>query len=279
MSQIIHGETVLLTHNVRRITAPNPGIMTGPGTNTYLVGSNELALIDPGPEIESHIAAIMKTVQDMHSTLRWILCTHTHVDHSPGANKLRELTGAIVVGMPTEASNSDAHFRPDQCWQDGDFVEAHDFTLKAVHTPGHASNHLCFYLEQDQLLFTGDHIMEGSTVVIAPPDGDMKEYLESLERLKSIPLQTLAPAHGDLIKQPLDVIEGLIEHRLMRENKVLDGLKAMGPASIEQLTPTVYDDVPSFLHPIARYSLQAHLEKLLKDQKATELNDQWQLKS
>ena len=278
MSHIIHGEVSQLSPLVRRITAPNPGVMTGPGTNSYLVGHKEVALIDPGPAIESHLDAIEAAINESQGQLRWILCTHTHLDHSPGANPLRQRTGAAVIGMATPNSkNQDGDFNPDEQWAHNSAIETPEFTLKAIHTPGHASNHLCFYLQQEALLFTGDHIMEGSTVVIAPPDGDMKAYLESLEDLKNTELNTLAPAHGNLIEKPLDVINGLIRHRLMRESKTLAGMKKAGPGTIEELTPVVYDDVPSALHPIARYSLQAHLEKLLKENRVAEHNGQWQL--
>jgi len=276
MSKLVHGETVVLTPLIRRITAPNPGIMTGPGTNTYLVGKGEWAVIDPGPAIESHVDAILQAAADAHATIRWILCTHTHMDHSPAANALRDATGAIVAGMPpANPQAQDPAFAPDQAWQEGDFINTEDWTLTAVHTPGHASNHLCFHLEQEQILFTGDHIMEGSTVVIAPPDGDMKDYLASLEKLKSLAITRLAPAHGNLMNHPKDVVEGLIQHRLMREAKVLEGMTKTGPADLDTLTPVVYDDVPPFLHMIARYSLLAHLGKLQKDGIVSENDGTW----
>ena len=266
MTKLVHGETIVLSPLIRRITAPNPGIMTGPGTNTYLVGKGEWAVIDPGPAIPEHVDAILQSAADAHAIIRWILCTHTHMDHSPAAKALQDATDAPVIGMPAARPQSqDPTFNPDQCWQEGDYLQSEELTLRAVHTPGHASNHLCFYLEQEQVLFTGDHIMEGSTVVIAPPDGDMKDYLESLSKLKSLAIRQLAPAHGNLMEHPKDVIEGLIQHRLMREAKVLAGMEKTGPADLDTLTPAVYDDVPPFLHPVARYSLQAHLDKLLKD--------------
>jgi len=276
MSKLVHGETVVLTPLIRRITAPNPGIMTGPGTNTYLVGKGEWAVIDPGPAIESHVDAILQAAADAHATIRWILCTHTHMDHSPAANALRDATGAIVAGMPPASQQAqDPAFAPDQAWQEGDYIRAEDWTLTALHTPGHASNHLCFHLEQEQILFTGDHIMEGSTVVIAPPDGDMKDYLASLEKLKSLAITRLAPAHGNLMHHPVDVVEGLIQHRLMREAKVLEGMTKTGPADLDTLTPVVYDDVPPFLHMIARYSLLAHLGKLQKEGIVSENDGTW----
>lgn len=277
MSNLVHGETIVLSPLIRRITAPNPGIMTGPGTNTYLVGKGEWAVIDPGPAIPEHVDAIIKAAADAHATIQWILCTHTHMDHSPAAKALQEATDATVIGMPAASPQSqDPSFNPDQCWQEGDYVQCDDFRLQALHTPGHASNHLCFHLEQEQVLFTGDHIMEGSTVVIAPPDGDMKAYLDSLEKLKGIAIRHLAPAHGNLMEHAQDVIEGLIQHRLMREAKVLSGMDKTGPADLDALTPAVYDDVPPFLHAIARYSLQAHLDKLLKEGIVIESAGIWQ---
>ncbi|RLU00229.1 MBL fold metallo-hydrolase [Ketobacter sp.] len=277
MSKLVHGETIVLSPLIRRITAPNPGIMTGPGTNTYLVGTDAWAVIDPGPAIPEHVNAIVQAAADAHATIQWILCTHTHMDHSPAAVALQQATDALVIGMPANNPQSqDPSFSPDQCWQEGDYIQSDDFTLRAVHTPGHASNHLCFYLEQEQVLFTGDHIMEGSTVVIAPPDGDMKAYLDSLAKLKNLSLRHLAPAHGNRMEHPLDVIEGLIQHRLMREHKVLEGMAKTGPANLDTLTPAVYDDVPEFLHPIARFSLQAHLDKLLKEKIVSESDGIWQ---
>src|SRR4051794_32105027 len=179
---------------VRRIVAPNPGIMTGPGTNTYLVGVDEVAVIDPGPADQSHLEAIVGCGGDR---IRWILTTHTHEDHSPGAIGLKERTGAEVLGY--EARDQ---FTPDESIGDGYRLEATEFALKAVHTPGHASNHLCYYLAQERLLFSGDHVMQGSTVVIRPPDGDMVAYLESLRRLQGMRLRAIAPGHGHLIEDP-----------------------------------------------------------------------------
>lgn len=273
------GEVVVLSQRVRRITAPNPGMMTGPGTNTYLVGNSELAVIDPGPSQQEHIDAILQAAADMHAPIRWILCTHTHLDHSPGANLLRDATDAIVIGQIARFANGqDAHFTPDQHWQHGDFIRSIEFTLRAVHTPGHASNHLCFYLEEEETLFTGDHIMEGSTVVIAPPDGNMQEYMESLRRLKELPLRHLAPAHGNRIDNPLQLIEALIWHRTMRENKVLDKMRQLGPCALSILTPSVYDEVPSFLHGVAQMSLLAHLQKLESEQVVECSNGIWRIR-
>ena len=278
MSSFKPGEVVVLSQRIRRITAPNPGMMTGPGTNTYLVGNTELAVIDPGPAIPEHIEAIIQAADAMRAPIRWILCTHTHPDHSPGANPLRDATDASVIGqIARHPQSQDAGFSPDEHWQDGDYLQTDEFTLRAVHTPGHASNHLCFYLEEEQVLFTGDHIMEGSTVVIAPPDGDMLAYMQSLRNLTKLPLQHLAPAHGNRIDHPLQIIEALIWHRTMRENKTLEKMQQLGPCTLDTLTPAVYDEVPSFLHGLARMSLLAHLQKLEKEQRVAVQDDIWRI--
>jgi glyoxylase-like metal-dependent hydrolase (beta-lactamase superfamily II) len=147
-----------------------------------------------------------------------------------------------------------------------------------VHTPGHASNHLCFYLEEEQTLFTGDHIMEGSTVVIAPPDGDMLAYMNSLHQLKELPLRYLAPAHGNRIDNPLQIIEALIWHRTLRERKTLEKMQQLGPCTLTTLTPSVYDEVPAFLHGVAQMSLLAHLLKLEQDQVVERNDDIWRIR-
>lgn len=279
MSSFKPGETVVLSQRVRRITAPNPGMMTGPGTNTYLVGNAELAVIDPGPDIPEHIDAILQAAADMHAPIRWILCTHTHLDHSPGANRLRDATDAPVIGqLARDPKGQDSTFKPDQHWQHGDVIRSDEFTLRAVHTPGHASNHLCFYLEEEQTLFTGDHIMEGSTVVIAPPDGDMQAYMNSLHQLKELPLRHLAPAHGNRIDNPLQIIEALIWHRTLRERKTLEKMQQLGPCTLATLTPSVYDEVPAFLHGLAQMSLLAHLLKLEQERVVERNDDLWRIR-
>ncbi len=278
MSNFKPGEVVVLSQRIRRITAPNPGMMTGPGTNTYLVGNSELAVIDPGPAIPAHIDAIIAAAEGMRAPIRWILCTHTHLDHSPAANALREATDASVIGQVARVpKNQDPTFRPDQHWQHGDFLCGDGFTLRAIHTPGHASNHLCFYLEEEQTLFTGDHVMEGSTVVIAPPDGDMLAYMNSLRGLQELPLLHLAPAHGNRIDKPQQIIEALILHRTMRENKTLEKMQQLGPCTLATLTPSVYDEVPVFLHGLAQMSLLAHLQKLEKENRVCVENEIWRL--
>lgn len=244
---------------VTRLIAPNPGMMTGPGTNTYIVGEDELAVIDPGPALDSHIRKILE-----FRNIKWILCTHTHMDHSPAAAAIKAATGAQVLGRPAP-KGQDATFGPDRVLDDGDQVQIDGITLRAIHTPGHASNHLCYLLEDTRMLFTGDHVMQGSTVVINPPDGDMRAYLASLERLLEEDLAILAPGHGYLIGEPHREIRRLVAHRLGRERKVVAGLERLRETSLEDLVAVVYDDVPPRLHGWAARSLAAHLEKLVAE--------------
>jgi recombination protein RecT len=273
-----HEAPVPLTRNVQRLTAPNPGVMTGPGTNTYIVGEAEsgYAVIDPGPDDPVHIERIARVVGDK---LRYIICTHSHPDHSPGAAPLQAIAGGVIMGRPTAESVRELWpFDPERVLEDGDRIELGDSTLRVLHTPGHQSNHVCLLLEEDRLLFTGDHIMNGSTVVISPPDGNMHAYIRSLERLREEPVDYILPAHGHVLGAPVAAIDQLIRHRLGRERKVIAGLERIGPgATIERLLPVVYDDVPQSLHPVAARSLRAHLDKLVIDGRAEVANDAWTL--
>ena len=253
---ITAGEPKRLDRWVTRITAPNPGLMTGPGTNSYVV--NGVAVIDPGPALDSHIEELLKY------KLRWILCTHTHLDHSPAAALLQKETGAQVLGRPAP-QGQDATFKPDIVLENGQRIGLGDVSLRAIHTPGHASNHVCYLLEQTRMLFTGDHVMQGSTVVINPPDGDMRAYLRSLERLLGEDIAIIAPGHGYLIGAPHKEIRRLIAHRLNRERKVVAALERLEHPSLEEMLPLVYDDVPERVHRVAARSLTAHLDKLLAE--------------
>jgi glyoxylase-like metal-dependent hydrolase (beta-lactamase superfamily II) len=256
---MVPGVARALSPMVRRILAPNPSVMTGPGTNTYLVGIDEIVVIDPGPDLPDHLDAIVGCGGDR---IRWIAVTHTHPDHCPAAATLAARTGAEVLGFDRRDG-----FKPDRRLADGDTIEATEFRLQAVHTPGHASNHLCYLVEEERMLLSGDHLMSGSTVVIKPPDGDMGAYLTSLQRLRSMRLRSIAPGHGPLIEDPGGAIDWTIAHRLEREAKVLAALAELGSAKVDQLVPAVYADVPDGLHPVARYSLWAHLLKLAADGK------------
>lgn len=276
------GAPVQLSERVWRVTAPNGSAMTGPGTNTYLVGGgprNEWAVIDPGPDDPGHLDAVLAAAP---GPIRWILVTHTHIDHSPGAARLRAVTGAETMGrIADHPYRQDIGFAPDRVLRHGDRLSlgtpGHGVSLRVLHTPGHASNHLCFLLEEEKTLFTGDHVMQGSTVVINPPDGDMRAYIDSLGALLDEDIEWLAPGHGFLMPRPRDAIRLLIRHRLHREAKVINALREMGPASLEQLLPRVYDDVPERMLPVAQRSLLAHLLKLSDDGTAQERDGGWML--
>ncbi|HWE70861.1 MAG TPA: MBL fold metallo-hydrolase [Acidimicrobiales bacterium] len=255
-----------------RLTAENPGIMTGPGTNSYLVGTGDLAVIDPGPDQPDHLDRLAEAGG---GRIRWILVTHTHPDHAPGAAGLADRTGAARLGFASRDG-----FVADRTIGDGFELQVPGLSLRAVHTPGHASNHLCYLLDRHhpaaglpsdggprRVLFSGDHVMEGSTVVISPPDGDMVAYLASLRRVGALalPVDAIAPGHGALIEDPRAAIDGYIRHRLRREEKVAEALRARGTGTVDDLLPGVYDDVDELRLPIARKSLWAHLRKLAHD--------------
>jgi len=266
-----------LNSRVRRLVAPNPGVMTGPGTNTYLLGDDEVAVLDPGPAIPQHIDAILEAGD---GRIRWIVCTHTHPDHSPAWQAVAEATGAQAIGAsPADDMFQDDTFKPASELQHDDVLETPEFTLRAVHTPGHVSNHFCFFLEEERMLFAGDHIMNGSTVVIVPPSGDMKAYIESLQLLLRYPLKFIAPGHGEVMEDSHQVVEWLVRHRLKREQKVIAGLRQLGRASVDALVEVVYDDVATSLHKMARLSLTAHLIKLHQEHRAVHHpgDDTWEL--
>ena len=198
-----------------------------------------------------------------------ILATHTHPDHSPAVAALARSTGAEVLGRgPPVHGRQDATFAPTRVLNDGDVVQVGDMALRAIHTPGHASNHVCYLLEGSGMLFSGDHVMQGSTVVIGPPDGDMKVYLQSLARLQREPVTRIAPGHGTVIEDAQGEVARLIAHRLQREAKVVERLRRAGRVTIDVLVASVYDDVDPRLHPVAKGSLLAHLLKLEADGRA-----------
>jgi len=259
--ELVPGAPKRLDRLVTRVIAPNPGAMTGPGTNTYIVGEGDLAVVDPGPDIASHVEAVLSAGKNR---IRWIICTHTHLDHSPAAAALKAASGAQVLGRPAPFGQ-DPSFKADFVLENGQRVDLGGATLRAIHTPGHASNHLCYLLEGTRMLFTGDHVMQGSTVVINPPDGDMRAYLASLQALLAEDIAIIAPGHGYLIGEPHKEIRRLIAHRLARESKVKTVLERVGPALLDQILPLVYDDVPERMHRWAARSLTAHLDKLITD--------------
>jgi len=251
---------------VWRIVAPNPSPLTGPGTNTYVVGAERPVVIDPGCNDPGHLARILEIAGP---GIDRILCTHSHPDHSPGAAWLRERTGARVHGQPApDDGHQDPAYAPDAGIAHGERIATGDGTLRAIHTPGHASNHVCFLLEQTGLLFTGDHLMSGSTVIIIPPDGSMRDYLESLRQLRELPLTALAPGHGAVMPNAPVEIDRVIGHRLAREAKLARALERRTAATLDEVLAEVYDDVPAFLHGYARYSLLAHAVKLVEEGRA-----------
>jgi glyoxylase-like metal-dependent hydrolase (beta-lactamase superfamily II) len=259
---------------VLRLTAANPGLMTGPGTNTYLVGRAEPVVIDPGPADDTHTAAILAAAAPL-GPVRTILVTHTHVDHAPGAAALARATGARVVGFgPAEG------FAPDECVGEGWSLSCPGtrstghLTLRALHTPGHASDHLCWLVEEHALLLTGDHVMHGSTVVIRPPDGDLHQYLASLARVRDAEpaIRTLAPGHGRLMDHVPEVVDALVAHRLGRHETIATALEQSGEGTVDELLPVVYGDVTERQLPVARFSLWAHLRALGREGRAVCVN-------
>ena len=266
-------EIIQVTPLVKRITAGNSSVFTGPGTNTYIVGNKEdLTVVDPGPAIKDHIEAIISSSLNLNR----IVVTHTHLDHSPGVSLLQDMVDIPAYGLLTESTrHQDTTFKPTGILSHGDVIEAKDHTLEVIHTPGHASNHLCFLLKEEKLLFTGDHIMNGSTVVISPPDGNMQDYLDSLRMLKEYDLKTIAPGHGDLLQDPHSVAEWIIKHRLEREEKVIQAIKQETSGNPDTLVEKVYGDVDASLFPIAKWSLEAHLIKLLNEKKVRKEDNQF----
>lgn len=249
-----HEKPVAISKLIRRVTANNPSHMTGKGTNTYLVGHKEVAVIDPGPDDKAHADAILAAA---NGAIRWIFCTHTHPDHSPGTARLVKKTGAQVFAY----SNRNG-LRVTKQIRDGFRLETAEFTLRAVATPGHASNHICYLVEDEQTLFSGDHIMQGSTVVISPPDGDMTAYFQSLEKVRSLQPKFIAPGHGVVIDNPIGHIDWYLDHRRQREEQLHQLLIELGSARVSQLVTAAYENLDPILVPMARRSVHAHLRKL-----------------
>lgn len=276
--QIVHHldwqteQPVALLKNVQRLTAPNPGVMTGPGTNSYLVGDPNTGFIaiDPGPADEDHLQRLWRATG---GNIRFIVCTHSHPDHSPGAAPLQALCASKppILGLasrPTARANS--RFQPDRELQDGERLVLGTgnltHTLRAIHTPGHMANHVCFVLEEDGLLFSGDHILNGSTTVIDPPDGNMGDYLRSLDLLAaacdSDSIEFILPAHGHVLGFAQQAITQLKAHRLRREAKIAAAMQALPSGTLEQWVAHAYNDVPPRLWPVAARSLQAHVDHI-----------------
>ena len=292
--QIVHPldwqteRAVPLLRNVQRLTAPNPGVMTGPGTNSYLVGdpATGFIAIDPGPADAEHLDKLWRAAG---GDIRMIVCTHSHPDHSPGAAPLQALcvqagrAAPPILGLPSApTARAASTFTPDRALQNNELLalsgQAPDgkitHTLQVIHTPGHAANHLCLLLQEDGLLFSGDHILNGSTTVIDPPDGNMADYLDSLDRLDALcaehNVEFILPAHGHVLGGPINgarsAIAKLKAHRLAREAKVLAAMQALPDGSMEDWVQHAYDDVPPRMWPVAQRSLLAHVERIRSQQ-------------
>ena len=272
-AEIIPGEPVEIAAGVVRLTAPNPGVVTGPGTNSYILGHHRFTVLDPGPVIDEHIEKILEVTG---GAIDQVLITHTHVDHSPAVKTLKERTGCRVFGWPAPTGiEHDQTFEADHEPLHGELITTEAGLLKVLHTPGHAANHLCYLLTEQQLLFAGDHIMQGSTVIINPPDGDMKAYVESMYDLLAEQLRYIAPAHGFLMGQPEALLDHLITHRLSREHKVYQALKTLEPVNLKDLTAKAYDHLPRAMLGLATRTALAHLLKLEAEHKAHQKDDLW----
>lgn len=277
MPELTPGAAIRLSTRVTRVLAPNPGFMTGAGTNSYLIGQDDIAVLDPGPAMSAHIEALLAAAGTLGGRIRWIVLTHTHEDHAPAAIELQARTGAIILGQsPLPGDPAQATIQVDTVLAHAERLVTPGFSLRALHTPGHVGNHLCYLLEEEQMLFSGDHLINGSTVVIVPPSGNMADYIRSLEMLSHENIASIAPGHGDTIANAQALIQYTIHHRLAREAKVLGRLSPVAQ-TLAVLTPSVYDDVSPGLHAIAQYSLLAHLIKLREDGKARESDSGWQL--
>ncbi|MGO4168080.1 MBL fold metallo-hydrolase [Novosphingobium sp. YAF33] len=270
---------------VRRVLARNPSPFTYTGTQTYIVGDGaDVAVIDPGPAEDEHIAAILSAVGE--ARIAAICCTHTHRDHSPAAAPLQALTGAPVVGCaaltleddgPRADAAFDPDYRPDRVLHDGETIGGDGWTLEAVATPGHTSNHVCFALPETGAMFTGDHVMGWSTSVVSPPDGDMTDYLASLQKLYEREQDSVYfPAHGPAVEKPRQLVRGMIGHRRQRERQILKQIEA-DHGTVAAMVPQMYKGVDKRLWPAAGRSVLAHLLDLERRSLVTRHDDGWSL--
>jgi glyoxylase-like metal-dependent hydrolase (beta-lactamase superfamily II) len=266
---------------VRRLLAPNPSPFTYTGTETYIVGKGEVAVIDPGPDLLEHVEAILAATEGEQVIA--ILCTHTHRDHSPASRALQAATGAPIVGCapltmddegPRADAAFDANYRPDRVLADGETLSGRGWTLEAVATPGHTSNHLCFGLRESGALFSGDHIMGWSTTVVSPPDGDMAAYMASLDKLLGRPDRVYYPAHGDPVHEPHRFVRAVAAHRRARERQILDLLE-LETQTIPAMVASMYRGIDPRLHGAAGRSVLAHLIDLEARERVWRDGDKW----
>ena len=267
-----YGKAEVLAPGIIRVIANNPGPFTFHGTGTYILGTGSVAVIDPGPDDEAHIDAILACLPG--ETVSHILVTHTHMDHSPGCRLLQAKTGAptyaygphgagkMEQGVQVE-EGGDMDFAPDHLATHGQIIEGGDWSVECVYTPGHTSNHLCFQLQEQKALFTGDHVMGWSTSIISPPDGDMADYMVSLELLLERDDEIYWPTHGPCIDEPKAHVRAYIAHRLEREQQIINCIEG-GTFKIREMVPLMYKDTPEFMYPAAARSVLAAMENLVK---------------
>jgi glyoxylase-like metal-dependent hydrolase (beta-lactamase superfamily II) len=267
----VYAKPVEISPLIRRVLARNPNAFTFHGTGTYIIGCGKVAVIDPGPLLDEHVAALRAAVAG--ETVTHILITHTHSDHSPAAAPLKAATGAKAYGFGPHGAGKleegvaveeggDMAFRPDVAVRDGDTIRGEGFTFDCVYTPGHTSNHMCFALREEKAFFSGDHVMGWSTTVIAPPDGDMAQYFASLRKLLPRDDRIFYPTHGNPIRNPQQFVAKLIEHREVRERQIEECLKR-GITRIPDMVAVIYSEIDKKLHPAAAMSVLAHLQHMI----------------
>ena len=271
-----YGRSDQVSPLIRRVVANNPGPFTFTGTGTYIVGHGEVAVIDPGPELPDHLDALLRATQGERIVA--IAITHTHLDHSPLARPLARATGAVIWGLPAPRAlddsavrldeGQDGGFAPDEPAVDGTRLAARGWTLEAIATPGHASNHLCWALQEENALFSGDHVMGWSTTVVSPPDGDMGDYYASLDKVAARGFSRLWPTHGPPVEEVAPFLEAYKAHRLAREDQILDQI-AQGRGRIRDMVPVIYAEVDPRLYPAAAQSVLAHLIHLQRSGRVT----------
>ena len=274
-----YGVTSEVAPGVRRLVAPDPGPMTDHGTNTYIIGRGSVAVIDPGPESPDHLQALLDELAREGERVSHILITHTHLDHCAGLAALKAATGALTAGFgsvglrqtdtlgPSGRSFADGQFAPDIPLRDGEVLSGEGWEMTALHTPGHAPDHLCFEYAPARALFSGDHVMGWNTSVIAPPEGHMGAYLESLHRLLDFGHDAYFAGHGGRIDQPQRLVKAYIMHRRWRENEIVQAMQAGAP-SVPEITARVYAGLPEHLERAAQLSVLAHLERLVETGRA-----------
>ena len=275
-----HGEAVDIAPGIQRITAPNKSAFTFHGTNTYILGETDVAVIDPGPAIDSHLDLLMETLKGR--TVSHIILTHTHMDHSPLAKPLQEKMGAPMFAEGIHRNSRELHlgetnaldaaadrdFKPDHELADGEMIEGKDWTLETIHTPGHTKNHACFALAGTEMLFSGDHVMAWATSIVAPPDGNMSDYMASLAKMAERTETIYFPGHGGRLEKAPEFVRALKAHRKMRETAILSRIRK-GDETIPQIVSVMYKDTDPRLHGAAGLSVFAHIEDLITQGKIT----------